>query len=78
MIACPVKSSEGGLPKAAFNRVKWMIVRTRSYEDKNIRRLVFFLPSHLLISACPVKFFEEKEQGEFNRGHLIPVPCYHS
>jgi hypothetical protein len=26
MIACPVKSSEGGLPKAEFNRVKLMIV----------------------------------------------------
>jgi len=25
MIACPVKSSEGGLPKAEFNRVKLMI-----------------------------------------------------
>jgi hypothetical protein len=26
MSACPVKSSEGGLPKAAFNRVKLKIV----------------------------------------------------
>jgi hypothetical protein len=25
MIACPVKSSEGGLPKTEFNRVKLMI-----------------------------------------------------
>jgi hypothetical protein len=46
MIACPVKSSEGGLPKAAFNRVKLMIVDCRG---KILGRSVFFLPSHLLI-----------------------------
>jgi hypothetical protein len=25
----------------------------------------------LLAPACPVKFFEEKEQSEFNRGSLL-------
>jgi len=29
-----------------------------------------------LIPACPVKFFEEKERSEFNRGHQIPGPCH--
>jgi len=46
MIACPVKSSEGGLPKAAFSRVRWMIVRTRSYEGKEYQK-VFSLPSDI-------------------------------
>jgi len=30
LIACPVKSSKGGLPKAAFNRVKLMIDKIKS------------------------------------------------
>jgi hypothetical protein len=29
-----------------------------------------------LISACPVKFFEEKERSEFNRG-LLSFPLFY-
>jgi hypothetical protein len=32
MIACPVKSSERGLPKAAFNRVKLMVENTYKHQ----------------------------------------------
>jgi hypothetical protein len=54
VIACPVKSSEGGLPKAAFNRVKLMV--------ENI-----FKPQHVKISELAIifKFISTSYQGKF-------------
>jgi hypothetical protein len=61
MIACPVKSSEGGLPKAAFNGVELMIfsvalasnLQPMSYRSDSLASFLFpisyFLISHSFI-----------------------------